>query len=162
VQVTQKTMAEIEIAPLTDRLSEEEIIELANGLEELGAPRLPKAADDSSVTIGDAVDDQVLSEFLDRLEAHDLACEIYLPVEFEGQVEVAELRVGSAPALLEVLEEMKDELSIEEDEDEEDEEEDEVDDEGEILEAKLKHVWKLFWDGATAAVDRHMPLHVQT
>jgi len=100
-----------------------------------------------------------LTEFLDRLEAHDAACEIYLPVEFEGRIEVGEMRVGSAAALLEALEEMKDELAIDEDEDEEEEEEVEFDD---LLDAKLKHVWKLLYDGAQAAIDRHMALMLTT
>ena len=119
---------------------------------------MPKAADDSTVPVGDS-DDDALSDFLDRLEAHDAACEIYLPVEFEGRIEVAELRVGSATVLLEVLEELKDELAIDEDEDEEEEELDEAD---EILAAKAKHVWKVLFDGAQAAVDRHLCLHLRT
>jgi hypothetical protein len=153
-------MAEIEIGPLTERLSDEEIVELANGLEELGAPRLPKAADDSPVPVGDALDGDALAEFLDRLEAHDIACEIYLPVEFEGRIEVADMRVGSAMALVEVLDELRDELAIDEDADEE--EEDELDDEVAIQEAKLRHLWKLLYDGAQAAIDRHLPLHLQS
>jgi hypothetical protein len=152
-------MAEIEIGPLGERLSDEEIVELANGLEQLGAPRLPKAASDEVAPVGE-VEDEVLSEFLDRLEAHDVACEIYLPVEFDGRVEVATYRVGSAAHLLEVLEEIKDELSIdeEEDEEEEDEDEDEAYEEDALLEPKLRHVWKLLFEGATAAMDRHLPL----
>jgi hypothetical protein len=151
-------MAEIEIGPLNERLSDEEIVELCNGLEDLGAPALPKAADDSLHPVGDS-DDDALSEFLDRLEAHDIACEIYLPVEFEGRIEVGEIRVGSAATLLEVLEEMKDELSIDEDEDEDEDEEEEDDD---LLDAKLKHVWKLLYDGAQGAMDRHQPLLLTT
>lgn len=153
-------MPEIEIGPLSERLSDEEIVELANGLEELGAPRLPKAADDSTVAVGDVEEDS-LSEFLDRLEAHDIACEIYLPVEFEGRIEVAGLRIGSAATLLDVLEELKDELSIDEDEDEEAEEE-EADEADEMLSAKAKHVWKLLFDGAQGAMERHLPLLLQS
>jgi hypothetical protein len=153
-------MPEIEIGPLSERLSDEEIVELANGLEELGAPRLPKAADDSTVSVGDVEEDS-LSEFLDRLEAHDIACEIYLPVEFEGRIEVAGLRVGSASTLLDVLEELKDELSIDEDEDE-DEEEEELDEADEMIAAKAKHVWKLLFDGAQGAMEKHLPLLLQS
>ncbi len=147
-------MADIEIGALNERLSDEEIVELVNGLEELGAPRLPKAADDTTIPVGDA-DDDALTEFLDRLEAHDAACDIYLPVEFEGRIEVGEMRVGSAATLLEALEEMKDELSIDEEEDEEDADDADYDD---LLDAKLKHVWKLLYDGAQSAMDRHLAL----
>jgi len=71
-----------------------------------------------------------MTEFLDRLEAHDMAADIFLPVEFDGRLHVGDLRVASAVSLSETLEEMKEELSIEDDEyeeddaDEEDEEED--------------------------------------
>jgi hypothetical protein len=153
-------MAEIEIGPLTQRLSDDEIAELAGSLEKFGAPRLPAAPDDSPVTVGDALDDDAFSEFLDRLVSHDIACEIYLPVEFDGRLEVAELRVGSAPLLLEALEELKDELSIDEDEDEEAYEDE--DDDAALLEGKLRHIWKLLYEGVQAAIERHLPLHIQS
>ena len=160
-------MAEIQIGPLSQRLGEEEIEELAGGLERLGAPQLPQARDDSPLTIGDGVDDDALGEFLDRLEPHDIACEIYLPVEFDGRVEVANLRVGSAVTLLDVLDEMRDDLDIsdgeDEDEDDEDEDEDEDDEEPEELETgrqELRRCWKLLFEGANAAVDRKVALHI--
>src|SRR5579862_5554993 len=105
-------MAEIEIAQLGDRLSDEEIVQLAGHLEELGAGQLPKADDGTALAMGD-IDDDILSEFFARLEAHDMAAEIYLPVEFDGFVEVAGMRVASAATLIDVLDEMKDELSVE-------------------------------------------------
>ena len=153
-------MADIEIAQLGDRLSEEEIVQLAGALEELGVSSLPKADDGTALTVGD-VDDDIMSEFLDRLDAHDIAAEIYLPAEFEGTVEVAGLRVASAPALIDVLEEMRDELAVEEEEEEEEEdgEDDELDD-GDIMASQLRICWKLFYVGATTAVDKHLPLHV--
>ncbi|MSP63495.1 MAG: hypothetical protein EXR72_24755 [Myxococcales bacterium] len=155
-----RDMAQIEIAPLSERLGDDEIVELAGGLESLGAPRLAKSSDDNPIPVGQPIDDDVLSEFLDRLEAHDVACEIYLPVEFEGRVEVADLRVGSAVALLEVLEELKDELGIDADDDADDA--DDADDDALLLDAKLRHVWKLLYDGASSAVERHLPLHLQS
>jgi hypothetical protein len=150
-------MADIEIGPLTQRLSDDEIAELAGQLERHGAPRMPSAGDDSPVTIADAVDEDALEEFYDRLESHDIAAEIFLPMEFDGRVEVAELRVGSAVVLLEALEELRDELSIDDEQLDEDDEDDEDDD---VIESKLRHVWKLFYDGVQTALDRHLPLHV--
>ena len=151
-------MADIEVMVLAERLSDEEIEELAAGLEQLGAPPLPKAADDSSITIAEELDDDAVNEFLDRLEANDLACEIYLPMEFEGTVEIGDLRVGSSQVLLEALEELKDELTTAEDEDEEYEE----DEEDEPLTAKqLTHLWKLFFEGAQVSVEKKLPLHIQ-
>jgi hypothetical protein len=160
-------MAEIEIMPLSERLSDDEIVELAGAMEKVGAPRLPAPTDDAATTVADGLDDDVLAEFLDRLEVHDLACEIYLPVEFDGRLEVADIRVGSAPALVDVLEEMRDALfaDAEDDEDEdgeEDEDEEEEEDDRAILDGKLRHVWKLMYNGAQAAIARHLPLHVQS
>ncbi|HZS38737.1 MAG TPA: hypothetical protein VFF06_18020 [Polyangia bacterium] len=155
-------MAEIEIGPLTDRLSDDEIMELARAMEKLGAPQLPRSDETQASPVGDNIDDDALSEFYDRLEVHDLAAEIYLPVEFDGSVEVAGMRVASASVLVDVLEEIKDELDIDEDEDEEEDDEADFDDDRRILEAQLKQVWKLFYTGAQAAVERRLPLHVKT
>jgi hypothetical protein len=156
---TEIGMAEIEIGPLDDRLTDEEIAELAAQLEKVGAPQLPKGDDGHQATLGDGMDDNALSEFMDRLEGHDIAADIYLPVEFEGIVEVADLRVGSLPLLLEVLEELKDELD---DEEEEAEDEESYDDDQKILAQQLRSAWKLFSTGGATAMERHQPLHVKT
>jgi hypothetical protein len=153
-------MAEIEIGPLTDRLGEEEIAELSRQMEKLGAPQLPRS-DDKDGAVFDNLDDDVLSEFFERLEVHDAAAEIYLPVEFDGWVEVGEMRIASAPVLLDVLEELKDELDIDVDEDEEEDEED-IDEDRDILEAQLRQAWKIFHSGVQAAMERKMPLHIKS
>lgn len=153
-------MAEIEIGPLTDRLSDEEITDLSSEMEKLGAAPLPHADDTAAAAVGGGLDDSVLGEFFDLLEVHDVAAEIYLPVEFEGSVEVAHLRVASAPVLLEVLDEIKDDLEIDED-DTDAEEPDEADADRRLLEAQLRQVWKLFYSGAQVAMERHLPLHIK-
>jgi hypothetical protein len=153
-------MAEIEIGPLSDRLGEEEVAELCGALERLGVPPLPRSDESHASLVGD-IDDDVLSEFLDRLESHDAACEIYLPVEFDGRVEVAEIRVGSAAQLLEVLEEIKADLGIEEEDDEEDEDDDGDDDYGAVLQGQLRECWRTFYAGCNATLERHLPLHVK-
>jgi hypothetical protein len=156
-------MAEIELAPLSHRLDEEEMRTLVRKLEEAGAPALARSDEHASHTIAARLSEEALTEFLDRLDAHDLGAEIYLPIEFEGRVSVGDYRVASTQALLEILEEMKEELDVEsaeeEEEDEEDEEEEE--DEGTVIEAQLRHIWQLVADGATESVDKNMPLHLQ-
>jgi hypothetical protein len=154
-------MADIEIMPLGERLGDDEIAELAGALEQLGVPQLPKASEDGTTTVSEGVDDDAIGEFLDRLEVHDAACEIYLPVEFDGRVEVANVRVGSASTLIEVLEEIRDELFTGDDEEEDPDDGDFADDEAVVLEAKLRHIWRLLYHGAQAALDRHLPLHIQ-
>src|SRR5256885_1224610 len=155
-------MAEIEIGPLTDRLSDDEIAELARNMEKLGAPQLPRA-DDKEATALDSLEDDVLTELFERLEVHDVAAEIYLPVEFDGALEVGKMRVASAPLLLDVLEEIKDELDIDadadEDEDEEEDEDEDEDEERDLMELKLRQAWKILYAGAQASVDKKLPLH---
>jgi hypothetical protein len=151
-------MAEIEIAQLGDRLSDEEIVQLAGALEELGAPALPKSDDGTALSMGD-IDDDVLTEFLDRLDAHDIAAAIYLPMEFDGVVEVAGMRVASAVTLIDILDEMKDELLVEEEVEEDDDDDEDMDDE-DILAGQLKMCWRMFYDSAHTAVDKHLPMHV--
>ena len=100
---------------------------------------------------------------MDRLDAHDLGAEIYVPLEFEGRVTIGDFRVASSQALLDVLEEMREELSVDaDDKDEEDEEEDaEDEDEGTVIEAQLRHIWHLVADGATESIEKSLPLHLQ-
>src|SRR6185503_20031713 len=157
-------MAEIELAPLSHRLDEDEVKTLWRLLSEAGATSVEKADEHASHTIAARLSEEALTEFLDRLDAHDLGAEIYLPVEFEGRVVVGDYRVASSQALLDVLEEMREELDVdaEEDEDEEEEEEEEEEDEGTVIEAQLRHIWHLVSDGAVESIEKGLPLHLQT
>ncbi|HVR63374.1 MAG TPA: hypothetical protein VMU50_15845, partial [Polyangia bacterium] len=147
-------MAEIELAPLSHRLDDDEMKTLARSLEELGVSGQPKSDEHSAHTIAARLSEEALTEFLDRLDAHDIGAEIYLPIEFDGRVVVGDYRVASSQALLEVLEEMKEELDVDSEEGDEDEEEDdeEEDDEGTVIEAQLRHIWHLVSDGAVESL----------
>ena len=158
-------MAEIELAPLSHRLDEEEVKQLAKRLKDLGVNELDRGEDHPNHTIASRLSEEAMTEFLDRLDAHDLAAEIYLPVEFDGRVTVGDFRVASTHALGDILEEMKEELGVEEDdeeyEDDEEEDEEEEEDEGTVIEAQLRHIWQLVADGAAESIDKGMPLHLQ-
>jgi hypothetical protein len=157
-------MAEIELAPLSHRLDDDEMKTLNRSLEELGITGLNKADEHSAHTIAARLSEEALTEFLDRLDAHDIGAEIYLPLEFDGRVTVGDYRVASSQALLEVLEEMKEELDVdseEEDDEEEEEEEEEDEDEGTVIEAQLRHIWHLVADGAVESIEKNLPLHLQ-
>jgi hypothetical protein len=160
-------MAEIELAPLSHRLDDDEMKTLARLLEEVGAPKADRADEHVSHTIAARLSEEALTEFLDRLDAHDLGAEIYVPLEFDGRVTVGEYRVASTQALIDVLEEMREELDVDgeeedEDEEEEDEDEDEEEDEGTVIEAQLRHIWHLVSDGAVESIEKGLPLHLQT
>ena len=157
-------MAEIELAPLSHRLDDDEMKTLVRLLEEAGAPRIAKHDEHAAHTIAARLSEEALTEFLDRLDAHDIGAEIYLPIEFEGRVVVGDYRVASSQLLLDVLEEMREELDVdaeEEDEDEEEEEDDAEEDEGTVIEAQLRHIWHLVADGATESIEKGLPLHLQ-
>jgi hypothetical protein len=158
-------MAEIELAPLSHRLDDDEMKTLVRLLEEAGAPRIAKTDEHSAHTIAARLSEEALTEFLDRLDAHDIGAEIYVPIEFEGRVVVGEYRVASSQLLLDVLEEMREELNVdaeEENEDEEEEEDDAEEDEGTVIEAQLRHIWHLVSDGAVESIEKGLPLHLQT
>jgi hypothetical protein len=165
VWVTLGRMAQIELAPLSHRLDEDEVRTLSKLLVESGAGAFEKTDEHASHTIAARLSETALTEFLDRLDAHDLGAEIYVPLEFEGRVTVGDYRVASSQALLDVLEEMREELDVDadedEDEDEEEDEEDEEEDEGTVIEAQLRHIWHLVADGATESIEKHLPLHIQ-
>jgi hypothetical protein len=153
-------MAEIVIAPLAERLAEEEIAELENELPRVGV-RLPNTDDGDTQTLARRIDEDVLAEFWDRLDSYDAACDVYLPIEFEGRVEIAGYRVGSAPVLAEILEELRDEFgAVEEDEDAEDEPTD--DEYRDPMEGQLKNLWSLVMEGARAAVERKLALFLKS
>jgi hypothetical protein len=160
-------MAEIELAPLSHRLDEEEVKQLAKRLKDLGVADFDRGEDHSNHTIAARLSEEALTEFLDRLDAHDIGAEIYLPVEFDGRVVIGDFRVASTHALGDVLEEMKEELGVDDeeeayDDEEEDDDEEEEEDEGTVIEAQLRHIWQLVSDGAAESLDKGMPLHLQT
>ena len=156
-------MAEIELAPLSHRLDEDEIKLLGRRLKEVGVTEFGAGDEASNHTIASRLSEDALTEFLDRLDAHDLGADIYLPIEFEGRVTVGDYRVASAHALVDVLDEMKDELGVDEDDDYEEEEDDDDldDDDGTVIEAQLRHIWQLVSDAASEAIDKGLPLHLQ-
>ncbi len=158
-------MAEIELGPLSDRLDDDEMKTLSRLLDQTGV-RLPAGDDHSTHTIAKRLSEDAMTEFLDRLEAHDIAADIYLPAEFDGRLHVGDYRIASAHTLADTLEEMKEELAIEDDEDYEDEDEEEEEelgdlDEGTVIEAQLRNIWQLVSDGCVEALEKNLPLHLR-
>jgi hypothetical protein len=158
-------MSEIELAPLSERLDEEEMKTIHKLIEQAGA-KFVTNEDQPVQSIARRLSEDAMTEFLDRLEAHDLAAEIFVPVEFEGRLQIGDYRVASAQALTDVLEEMKDELDVEdndeyEDEEEEEEEEEEMEDDTTVIEAQLRNIWQLVSDACAQALEKNIPLHLR-
>src|SRR4051812_22957730 len=156
-------MAEIELAPLSHRLDDEEMKTLVRLLAEAGAPAFGRADEHVSHTIAARLSEEALTEFLDRLDAHDLGAEIYMPVEFEGRGVVGGFPGAPSQALLDVLGGEGEGASgdTEGPDEDEEEEEDEEEDEGTVIEAQLRHIWHLVADGATESIEKGLPLHIQ-
>jgi hypothetical protein len=155
-------MSEIELGPLSDRLDDEEIKSLAKLMDSAGV-KLGITDDGTTQVFAKRINEDAMTEFVDRLDAHDVAADIYLPMEFDGPLTVGDYRVGSAIALQEVLEEMKEELAIEDDYEEDEEEEDEDDDEaeGSVIEAQMRNIWQLVTDACSEALEKNLPLHLR-
>jgi hypothetical protein len=166
-------MAKIELGPLSQFLDDGEIKDLMKALKKIGVADLPKS-EEAGGKVGDELDDDVWTDFLDRLEAEDVGADLYLPVEFDGVVEVAGLKVASVQVLVDILDDIKDDLDVDpevdeeaddddDDEDEPDEDDDEDSDEDLRLKERLmKQVWRSLYAGAKSALDRELPLFVKT
>lgn len=148
-------MPELRLFPLGDTLTGPQLSKLQQRLAALGVKQIPQSEEDD-LDLEEPLGEDQLTDFMDRLEAHDTACDIYLPVEFDGTVAVGDHTVGSTYALLDALEELRAEIDIDEDSDAEDEEELEM----EVIAELLRATWRMFIRGATASVERQLPLHV--
>ena len=174
-------MASLELTPLSEHLDDDEIEALAGALAETGAGALDVDEDGDSLVIDSALDDDIFADFLDRLEANEASCDVYVPMEFEDSVEVAGHKVGSAQALMLVLESMKEDFFVEDDEDDEAEEDelagdlDDLDEDEaagmidtggdgaiELKDEELRSMWRQMYRGAKTAVARRLALFVHT
>ena len=172
-------MATLELSSLSEHLENDQVKSVQRALVESGAP--PLGADDHAETIvlDRDLDDDVLVDFFDRLDANEASADIYLPIDFEDILEVDGLRVGSAHALILVLESLKEDFFVEEEKDEEEEEEDddeadddEEEDAAELFEAdedevelkdeRLRHIWRVIHKGAKTSVKKNLCLFVRT
>src|SRR5215510_1377044 len=123
-------MATVELGSLTQHLEDEEVQQIRKALRKHDV--VLQDSDHDTVIVAKDLDPDIVADFLDRLDAHEASADIYVPAEFDGVVKAAGYKVASAPALVHVLEEMKEELLADDDEDEdEDVDEDDEDEDGE-------------------------------
>lgn len=154
-------MAEIELGPLSDSLEDDEVKLLRRLLDQAGA-KFATDEDHATQTIASRLDEDAMTEFVDRLEAHDIAADIYVPVEFEGRLKVGDYRVASSNTLTDVLLELKEELAVDEEEEkDEDDDDEEMGDEGTVIEAQLRNIWRLVTDAAARSIEKSVPLHLR-
>jgi hypothetical protein len=163
-------MATVELGSLSQHLEDDEVSAILKALKRNDVEFSPNDAD--TVVVAKNLDDDVVADFLDRLDAHEASADMYLPVEFDGVVKAGNFRVGSAHALVTILEEMKEELLADDDDEEEDdddyEEEDDDDDDDDASRAirlkddQLRALWKLLFKAASDAAAGNAVLFVKS
>ena len=171
-------MATLELGTLSEHLENDQVKAVQRALAESGAPGLTVDEHAEAIVLDRDLDDDVLVDFFDRLDANDASADIYLPIDFEEVIDVDGMRVGSAHSLILVLESLKEDFFVEEDEEEEEEEEEvdyeeEEDEEGgelfeadddepEVKDDRLRHIWRVIHKGAKTSVRKNLCLFVRT
>lgn len=102
-------MASIAVAPLSKHLDDDDLVAVTAALAESNIT-LEHDEDADPRIIERDLDEDLLAEFFDQLDANDAACDIYVPVEFEDVVEWGDYRIGSVQALQMVMDDIRDEL----------------------------------------------------
>jgi hypothetical protein len=173
-------MASLELTQLSEYLETAEIKAVRRALKDAGLPALEEDDHAESVLVERDIDDDIFVDFVDRLEANEAAADIYLPGDFEVVLEVGDHKIGSAHALLLVLESLREDFFVEDEEDEVEEEE-ESDDEfesfdedeeetgglgddeptTEMKDERLRHIWKAMQRGAKLAIQRRLSMFVR-
>ena len=171
-------MATVELGSLTQHLDDEEVQQIRKALRKHDVA-MSEDSDHDTVIVARDLDADVVADFLDRLDAHEASADIYVPAEFDGVVKAAGYKIASAPALVHVLEEMKEELLAEDDEEEEEDDgdededadeeyEDDEDDEYEsagslkFKDDQLRGLWKVLFKAASEAADGGSVLFVKS
>jgi len=169
-------MATLELGTLSEHLENDQIKAVQRALAEAGAPNLSGDDHAETIVLDRDLDDDVLVDFFDRLDA---SADVYLPIDFEEVIDVDGIRVGSAHSLVLVLESLKEDFFVEEEEEEEAEEGEELeyeededeeggeqfegdDDEVEVKDDRLRHIWHLMHKGAKTSVRKNLCLFVRT
>lgn len=172
-------MASIELAPLSAHLESDEVKAALASARDAGARDLALDEEGDSVILERDMDTDLFADFMDQLDANEAACDIYMPGDFEEVFEIAGYRVGSAHALVLVLEELKEDYFVDDDaedseeaedyeefEDYADEDEDLADgDRDETMELKdqqFRHFWKVMHNAGRTAVARGVCLFLHS
>jgi hypothetical protein len=149
----------IELRPVFDVFTNDEIADLEDKLKKLGAPKLSDHGGEDVEELAADLDGSALEEFKERLAEHDVDADMYLPIPFNGSVDCALGKLASAQTLLRALLEMRSDLELEDVESDEAEDDETPEDADDGL-AKQQALWRLFSSGANRAVKRRQRLEV--
>lgn len=171
-------MASVELGPLSQHLDNDEVAAIKKAVREAELAKIEFDDEADSAVIDRALDDDMFADFLDRLDANDASCDIYLPGDFEIVLDAAGYRVGSAQALLVILEDLKEEIFIEDEDEEEDEDADydeNTDDDDDdpysesatsnsmgLKDESMRQIWRVLYKAANAALGANVCIFVKT
>lgn len=169
-------MASIEVGPLTNNLDDDEISMIEEALEDADI-ELSLDEDAESRLIEGDLDEDFFAGFLDQLGANDdIACDIYVPGEFEEVVEVGDFKIGSASALLAALDDLRDEIFSSADVEEDAGEFSDLHDDGESFSSTsssddedtgdpqgdyMRFLWKVVSEAARTCISEHTGMYVR-
>ncbi|MCP4449725.1 MAG: hypothetical protein GY811_30995 [Myxococcales bacterium] len=172
-------MATIELAHLSDHLEEHDLEGIIDAVQTASGEAFASADEEDSEILESSIDDDVFTDFRDRLEANDLDADVYVPFEFDDLVQVGDLRIGSTQTLRLVLDSLREDFFVEdaqegdteEDDAEDDFERDDIEDNDEassyyadedagieMKDEQLRHVWRAVFRASRQSLDRNMPL----
>jgi len=172
-------MATIELAHLSDHLEAPDLEATLAAVQAESGESVDTQTEEDSEILERNIDDDIFTDFRDRLEANDLDADVYVPVEFEDTLHVGDLRVGSTQSLRIVLDSLREDFLIEDVADDETEEDDGADDDFErdledndessgyyadedggieMKDEQLRHVWRVVFRASRESLDRKMPL----
>ncbi len=133
-------MPRIELRPVFDVFTKDEIADLEDKLKKVGAPKLSDHGGEDVEELAGDLDGSALEEFRERLAEHDVDADMYLPIPFNGIVDGAFGKVASAQSLLRVLLELRSDLELEDADDDESEDDETPEDADDGL-AKQQELW---------------------
>ncbi len=155
-------MANVEVGKLSDHLTDDEVDDILAAMQKADVPPPPEGDESGARTVASGIEEDAMNEFMDRLEAHDLAADLFVPMEFEGLVEAGDLRIGSLGTLMEVLEALAEDLDIEDPDEpgglDDDDDELAFASELDMLEGRLRHIWQALFEGTHLALDHDLCL----
>tara|TARA_R110002096_G_scaffold44526_9_gene120315 strand:+ start:7780 stop:8307 length:528 start_codon:yes stop_codon:yes gene_type:complete len=171
-------MATIELAHLSDHLEAQDLETTIDAVQTECGTTFTSSEEEDSEILESSIDDDVFTDFRDRLEANDLDADIYVPVEFDDVLQVGEMRIASTHSLRLVLDSLREDFFVEDEEDgetEEDEADDDferdlsetdessgyyADEDGgiEMKDEQLRHIWRAVFRASRESIERNMPL----
>ena len=154
-------MAALELTPVGEVFEKRALRTLTAALAQHQTKLAPEEGD--PMEIESDLDDDVLVEFMERLDGEDAAADVYVAAELPRVVDVEGVRVASLFALQSALEEIEAECLVDDDVEEDEDDDEDFDDEDTIGDAvhTVASMWRMFVKAAAAALENGLCLVIR-